>query len=259
MDDLTGRKFGRLTVQSFSHKDKHGQFVWHAVCECGTVKQVSRSNLMGKTKSCGCLKREVSGRRTHGLSGTSTHRVWKSMMARCYTPSATGFKNYGGRGIGVCDRWRESYVNFLADMGERPEGFTIERINVNGPYNPDNCRWATRMEQGANKRNNVVFDVGGERLTMAEAAKAVDIPYDMLRHRVSRGWSGASALARPKNTKHSALVIAAGGERLTIKEWASRLGMSERSVRLRIASGWSDIDAVTVPKGAARQTHLATC
>ncbi len=256
MQDLTGRRFGRLVAESFSHKDQHGQFVWNVVCDCGTRKKVSRGNLIGKTKSCGCMKRENSGAnlRTHGLSGTKTHRAWKSMVARCHIASATGFKNYGARGILVCDRWRDSFSNFLSDMGECPAGLSIERIDVNGNYEPSNCRWATNAEQGENKRNSVTF-VAGSRLTLKQAAENAGVTYDALRARRARGWPDEDAVSLGKNAKRTAARIMSGGLSLTIAEWAARLGMSTRSIRLRIQSGWSETDAVTTPKGGVRPNH----
>lgn len=258
MDDLTGRRFGRLVAESFSHKDRNKQFVWNVVCDCGTRKQVARRNLMGKTQSCGCLKRETNGAsfRTHGLSGTKTHRVWKSMVARCHIPSATGFHNYGARGISVCSRWRESFSHFLTDMGECPAGMSIDRSDVNGNYEPGNCRWATRVEQGANKRNNVTFFVGVQ-LTMAQAAEKAGISYDAMRARRGRGWPDDVAVTSGRHAKRYAHRITAAGVARTVAEWAELLGMNPKSIRNRIGSGWSEVDSVTVPKGGARPIHVA--
>lgn len=259
MDNLTGQRFGRLTVESFSHKDRHGQFVWNVLCDCGTRKQVARSNLMGNTKSCGCMKRErdATRLRTHGLSGTKTHRVWKSMVARCHIPSATGFNNYGARGIFVCEQWRNSFLSFLADMGDCPDDMSIERIDVNGHYERGNCRWATKTEQGANKRNNVTFVVD-TALTLSQAAEKAGVSYNAMRARRKRGWPDAAAIASGPNSKLRAARIAANGLLLTVAEWAQMLNMRPRSIRNRIKSGWSEFDAVTVPKGGVRPLHVTS-
>lgn len=258
MKNLSGLKFGRLTVETFSHRDECGGYQWLVVCECGTRKTVAASNLRGSTKSCGCLKRELDKAKlvTHGKSGSRTHRAWKSMLARCYTPSATGFQNYGARGVKVCEKWRTSFEAFLQDMGEVPEGFTLDRVDVNGDYEPENCRWATRKQQGRNKRNNRVL-IGGGGTTLVEAAEASVMPYDAIRARLNRGWSLSAAVSAPRNTKMFSRKIKAGGVEKTIAEWAATLGMSPRSLRLRLENGWSEHDAVTTPKGAIRRTHEA--
>ena len=153
--NITGERFGRLVAV-----ERHGTSqptMWLCRCDCGATAMVmSRSLVAGLTRSCWCLRREVVaqlGKRasTHGQTHTPTWRSWKSMLDRCTYPSNIGWKHYGGRGIKVCDRWR-SFVNFLADMGERPPGTTLDRIDNNGNYEKSNCRWATYKEQRANQR-----------------------------------------------------------------------------------------------------------
>lgn len=151
--DLTGQRFGRLTVVGrFAETGKR----WGCVCDCGGQAVVVGAKLRsGHTKSCGCLRAIVSRakERRHGLSGTRTHNIWQAMRRRCSRPDQPNYKWYGGRGIKVCERW-ESFDNFLADMGECPEGCEIDRIDGDGNYEPGNCRWVSHRDNCAAGRRN---------------------------------------------------------------------------------------------------------
>ena len=202
-----GQRFGRLLVLGEGVVENTVAF-YPVVCDCGVEKRVKRESLLsGATQSCGCLSRELSTARkanlSHGKSGTPIHNAWLSMRRRCYDTNNTGYENYGGRGIKLCDRWLESFENFYADMGDIPfEGASIERKDVNGDYSPENCVWADKTTQCFNRRKfkgtsskyiGVSFDKtkksrpwrvslrkGGETLfsgsfgTEVEAAKAYD-------------------------------------------------------------------------------------
>lgn len=156
--DRTGIKYGMLTAEKRVESTRHGQARWVCRCDCGRRVTVIGVNLTsGMTQSCGCLRarrsREVNA--THGMSKKTEYTIWLNMRRRCTDPNVKGYKYYGGRGITVCERWN-TFENFLADMGRRPSWeLTLDRINVNGNYEPGNCRWATWKQQANNKQEHV--------------------------------------------------------------------------------------------------------
>lgn len=155
----TGQVFGRLTVIEQAGHDVHDCIVWTCLCECGNEVIVRGDSLKsGRTRSCGCLNSDahrISGRR-HGAAGrgnrTSEYNIWISMKQRCINPRSQAWEYYGGRGISVCDRWMNSFMDFYYDMGPKPEGLSLDRVDNDGNYEPGNCRWATKSEQTANRR-----------------------------------------------------------------------------------------------------------
>lgn len=159
-----GTRFGRLVViqHDDNHDTKYGHW-WICLCDCGITVTVIASCLRnGDTRSCGCLNRENTSNRntTHGLSKTPEYRVWKGIRKRCFNDKTKCYHNYGGRGITICDRWKDNFENFYEDMGPRPEGMSIDRINNDGNYEPGNCRWATAVEQCNNQRKTLKFPDG---------------------------------------------------------------------------------------------------
>lgn len=152
--DLTGQRFGRLVVLAYA-ASKRNRRTWTCRCDCGRGAVVSSDALRGgRTVSCGCRQASVLGdsTRTHGGSRTPVHRVWNTMKYRCYNPNSPEYPYYGGRGIQVCERWQNSFAAFRSDMGPRPAGGSIDRIDPDGNYEPGNCRWATQREQVRNSR-----------------------------------------------------------------------------------------------------------
>lgn len=221
--DLTGQTFGRLTVLRRIENDKHGKTRWLCRCECGD-EAVRSAHLMrkGESLSCGCLQREtnVSAPTIHGHAkvgrATKEYIVWSNMIARCENPKATRFDAYGGRGIAVCERWRNDFAAFLADMGPRPSSrHTIDRFPDNdGDYEPGNCRWATMKEQGRNKRNNRLVTFGGETLTIAEWGERLDSNGTVVGIRLRNGWSDARAVTEP--VRHSPMHSASPSIRINL-------------------------------------------
>ena len=152
MLDLIGKRFNRLTVIEET-RNKQDHRAWKCLCDCGNMITATTGNLRGSTKSCGCLKKENDKKRfyVHGKRFTPEYHVWLDMRDRCLNPKNYDYKDYGGRGITVCTKWND-FQKFIADMGERPIGLTIERLDNSVGYFPENCKWVTRAKQSQNKR-----------------------------------------------------------------------------------------------------------
>lgn len=205
-DDLTGRQFGRLKVVRFSHTvrlngTRGANAYWLVQCACGVLKPVHRTHLVkGLTRSCGCLRNETSAKRcmTHGESDAGEYKLWRGMLGRCLNNKIKQFKDYGGRGIGVCDRWLNSYENFLSDMGRRPSsGHSLDRINNDSGYSPENCRWATKLQQARNTRRNRFLNHCGEVRTISEWAELTGLSSRLISDRLTLGWTINEALTTP--------------------------------------------------------------
>lgn len=198
--DLTGRQFGALTVVGFAGSRKSSPAsksvrYWECVCVCGNTTTVSLTGLTsGNTQSCGCRR----GNRKHLDSYTSEYSTWNEMRSRCRSPKHRAYSMYGGRGIFVCDRWNDSFKSFLDDMGRRPSPkHSLDRIDNDGPYSPENCRWATQKLQCSNRRNTRRYTLNGESLSLHEWSDRTGLPYTTLDHRYRNGWPAELALTQP--------------------------------------------------------------
>lgn len=206
LEDLTGRKFGRLTALEFSHSAK-GQSIWKCKCDCGNETFVSAGHLKsGHTTSCGCFARERFNKMitTHGLTGTRLQGIWFSMKQRCFNKNNPAYKHYGGRGITICDEWKNDFKAFYdwSMANGYDECLSIDRIDVNGNYEPSNCRWATTEEQGFNKRTNRLLTYDGKTQPLNMWAKETGIDRSLIQARIDRlGWSVEQALTTP--VKHN--------------------------------------------------------
>lgn len=198
--DRTGQRFGQLTAVVYTGMDVNHKSLWLWRCDCG-IEKVTRSNdvVSGQIISCGCFQRQHAGdwKRVHPKHNKRTYRSWRGMHARCTNPKRKAWINYGGRGITVCERW-QTFAHFYADMGDPPEGMSIERIDVNGNYEKENCRWATAREQARNRRNNRRITYGGHTRLLVEWAEELGMPASRLRERLYHlGWPVEEALYTP--------------------------------------------------------------
>lgn len=203
LQDLTGQKFGRLTVLKRVGSAKGYRPAWLCKCDCGNEKVVTSGAMKsGNTVSCGCFLKErtLQTHTTHGMSKTRTYKCWFYMIKRCTKPKSKDYSSYGGRGIRVCDHWLRSFERFLEDMGECPENGSIDRIDNNGNYTPENCRWASQQQQCNNRRNSVRLSYQEECLTVAQWAERLQIGYTTLMGRLKRGWTVERTLSTPVKT-----------------------------------------------------------
>ena len=183
--DLTGSKIGKLTVLSFSGVKPYAgrnRRHWVVQCDCGTIKEYT-TDMLGCIKSCGCVTKDriANLNKTHGMCNTPEYKIWRGMKERCFNKASERYNCYGGRGITVCDEWRNSFEAFYTDMGTRPnQSYSIDRIDFNGNYCKENCRWATTEEQSSNKTTNVFVIIDGEKLTLSQVARKFNINYKAL-------------------------------------------------------------------------------
>ena len=205
--DLTGQRFGRLTViRKADQRGPDGGAVWECLCDCGNTCFVWKQKLTRKghsaKRSCGCLQKERHKTYIHGDCLSLLYHKWADMKDRCLNPNAVHYSYYGGRGISICEEWKE-YTTFRdwALSNGYQEGLSLDRIDANGNYEPNNCRWVTLDEQKRNKRNNIIIEMDGQRKTLAEWVRVYDLPYSIVWSRLKRGWNHEKALKTPIKSK----------------------------------------------------------
>lgn len=239
-------RFGRLTFKEMCPGLRGGARCGVFVCDCGAEKEMLISNVaLGKSKSCGCLSIETTAdrARTHGMTGTPEYRTWNNMWNRCTNPITSRYERYGGRGITVCARWL-SFENFLEDMGSRPSAkHSIERGDVNGNYEPGNCRWATKKEQSRNTSTNLFVEYQGERKCVAEWCEQIGIPYSTFIQRLRRGIPLEQVFDTSEDGFSKKSIVVDGVSKLTT-EWMRDAGIPISSFYHFRRKGLSDVEIV---------------
>lgn len=249
--DISGQRFGRVIALERDYSLK-GRTYWRCICDCGNMfSTVSYTLRVGECKSCGCSQKEGARERrtSHGMAGTKVYTTWQRMQARCYNETNKAFKDYGGRGIKVCDRWLESFENFLEDMGYPQPHESIDRRDNDGDYCPENCRWADNKTQARNKRNNHFIVLDGDSKTIAEWGEITGIDENTISERLKSGWSDRDALTKPVSNSYlrNPCQIKFNGESKTISEWSKVTSISRDTIRGRLRRGWSIERTLTIP------------
>jgi len=249
-----GDVFTRLTVMEAPYKNK--KHVWHVKvkCSCGNIKQVRVHSLLnGHTLSCGCLGAEkrgaAKGAKTHGMTNSPEYTTLRKMKERCYSKNCPEYSYYGGRGIKICDRWLEpngqGMLNFYTDMGPRPsKEYSIDRIDVNGDYTPENCRWTDIYTQANNKRSNNYLTFNGETKTLTTWANELGIEPKTLFTRIYDGWGIEKALSTPTIKPKT---YSLGEKELSLKEWSEEINIPLKTLEMRLSTGWSIEDTFSKP------------
>lgn len=205
-----GDKVGKLTIlDTIKREDLKYKYYYLCKCDCGTIKEIRYDGLGRSTFSCGCLniekstKRLVNATKKHGMSNTKLFAMWRDMRNRCYNEKVDRYENYGGRGIKVCDEWKDNFEPFMkwALANGYKDGLSIERIDVNGDYEPSNCKWIPVKQQARNKTTNVMIDYYGKRICIKELSEITGLNDKMLYARYSRGDRGERLWRKPRQTK----------------------------------------------------------
>ena len=244
--DLTNLVFSRLKVISYAGRiGANNQ--WSCECKCGSICIVSGGNLKSNhTQSCGCLHKErtLISVKTHGMTKSHEYKTWAGMLSRCYNKNNTNYHNYGQRGITVCDEWIGSFELFFVDMGKKPNSnYSIERIENNKGYSPDNCKWATAYEQANNKRNNHLITINGVEKNLTQWSLEFEIGTHIIYQRLKIGLTGDD-LIKSHNGR---------GRHVTFKGitdnyvgWSKRTGLTEDTISQRIRRGWTIGKTLTI-------------
>lgn len=229
--EIMGQKYGLLTVTALADRDEHGKTQVECLCECGKTG-VFKTNAIrsGHTKSCGCNYRKHG--HSVGHTKTKEYTAWACMHDRCRNPRAREFKYYGARGIKVCEEWG-TFKKFFEDMGFSPPGTSIERIDNNKGYSKENCKWATKKEQMANRRNTIWIEIGGVKKPLDVWAQEKGFKDGVVYSRYRRGWP-ISKLYEPETRP---VVITIGGRSKRVSEWAKESGVSRKTIERRMKAG----------------------
>ena len=246
---LVGRRFGRLLVTGITTDT----LLIQCACDCGVIRAMNKYSVSsGRAASCGCFRREHSSVmwRKHGKAESVEFATWLKIRNRCNNTRDISYKNYGGRGITVCERWEHSFENFYADMGDRQSNqYSIDRIDNNGNYEPSNCKWATRSEQAKNRRQKH-YEHAGKKLTLLEWSAKTGIARGVMYSRIRLGWPIARVISEPTGTKspqNTAKLYKYKWKQLTLLQWARLLSIPIGSLKSRIRAGWSITRALSTP------------
>ncbi len=235
-----GDKFGRWVVVVPYELNGYTK----CKCVCGEIKNVHRANLTsGKSKSCGCLSREMAGnRKTHGMSSTKIYATWNRMLSRCSNPTVDRYKNYGGRGIKVCKRWLK-FDNFYVDMGDIPsKNHSIGRNDNDGNYELKNCQWETRDTQMNNTSRSIIIEYEGSKISLTQWSRKKNISYSKLIARYNKGIRPPELFEKQDNNKK--IITASNGESMLITKWMKKLKIPISTFYLRIRQGKSHYEIV---------------
>jgi hypothetical protein len=242
--DFTGKRFGKLVAIKQVGKNKSGYQLWLCKCDCGGESVVNYHNLKNNhTQSCGCLRRErtIEANTIHGLRKTRLYRIWHHMRERCYYPKEKRYAQYGGRGIIVCDEWKNDFQAFYAwaIANGYKEDLSIDRIDVNGNYEPSNCRWVSQKKQCNNTRRNHLITYKGKTQSLAEWCDELKLDYSKTSNRINMyHWSAERAFEIKENARYR--YITYKGRTQTLKDWCLELGLKPKTVGARINRyGWT--------------------
>lgn len=244
---LSGQTFGKWLVIEEVQSEKKGTF-WKVKCTgCNITETVVSGSSLSKSRTTqckACATRETQPSQhlvKHGMTESTEYTSWEGMIERCYNMNKKGYKNYGGRGIQVCDRWKETFENFLSDMSLKPsKEYSIDRIDVNGNYEPGNCRWATVKEQSINKSNTRFVEYQGEKVTLVKLAERFNVPYKNLLHRINKGWTVERAIISDRNQA----LTDKFGTTVDLTTISLPPEITPRLVKQRLIRGWSIEEAI---------------